>query len=261
MVKKFLGWLYSFIVFCFLYIPIGVLMAMSFNESQYNALPFKFSSKWYLDLAQNTKLINATVNSLYLATITGIICVILGTTLVLGLMECRPQIKVLINSLVVLPLTIPWIIMGLSLLLFLRAMGLDRNFITLLIGHIVVSLPYAVLVIGARMQDMDKSIQEASYSLGANEWITFIRITLPMMFPAMLAGGFLAFMISFDNFVLSHFLIPTGTATLPIEIYSSIKFGFTPEINAISTIILSISLLIILLVSGMMQSSLKKILK
>jgi len=261
MLKKFLGWFYALLVFCFLYVPILVLMAMSFNESQYNALPFKFSSKWYTALAQNTKLIDATVNSLYLATITGVICVILGTTLVLGLIECSPKIQAFINSLVVLPLTIPWIIMGLSLLLFLRAMGLDRNFVILLIGHVVISLPYAVLIIGARMQDLDKSIQEASYSLGANEWTTFIRITLPMLAPAMLAGGFLAFMVSFDNFVLSHFLIPTGTSTLPIEIYSSIKFGFTPEINAISTIILSLSLLIILLTAGIMESSFKGLFK
>ncbi|HHY14037.1 MAG TPA: ABC transporter permease, partial [Thermoanaerobacterales bacterium] len=93
MLKKFLGWFYALLVFCFLYVPILVLMAMSFNESQYNALPFKFSSKWYTALAQNTKLIDATVNSLYLATITGVICVILGTTLVLGLIECSPKIQ------------------------------------------------------------------------------------------------------------------------------------------------------------------------
>lgn len=261
MVKKILGWIYSFIILCFLYAPILVLMSMSFNESQYNALPFKFSKKWYAALAKNIKLMDATKNSLYLAIITGIICVILGTTLVLGLNECRPKIKAYINSLVVLPLTIPWIILGLSLLLFLRALGLDRNFAVLLIGHVVISLPYTVLVIGARMQDMDHSVLEASYSLGANRWVTFIRITLPMILPAMLAGGFLAFMVSFDNFVMSYFLIPTGVTTLPIEIHSSIKFGFTPEINAISTIILTISLAIVLIVTGIMGSTLKNIFK
>lgn len=261
MVKKIFSWVYSFTIFCFLYVPIIVLMAMSFNESQYNALPFKFSNKWYIALAENTKLMEATVNSLYLAAITGVICVILGTTLVLGLIECRPKIKSYINSLVVLPLTIPWIILGLSLLLLLRVLGLDRNFVVLLIGHVVISLPYAVLVIGARMQDMDRSVLEASYSLGANEWVTFIRVTLPMILPAILAGGFLAFMVSFDNFVMSYFLIPTGATTLPIEIHSSIKFGFTPEINAISTIILSISLAIILLIASMMGSTFKNLFK
>ncbi|NPV42597.1 MAG: ABC transporter permease [Firmicutes bacterium] len=261
MVKKIITWAYTVLIFCFLYAPIAVLMAMSFNESQYNALPFKFSTKWYALLAENTKLIDATVHSLYIAAITGAICVILGTALMLGVIEVRPKIKALINSLVVLPLTIPWLIMGLSLLLLLRALGLERNFVILLIGHVIISLPYAVLVIAARMQDMDRSIQEASYSLGANDWVTFVRITLPIIFPAMLSGGFIAFMISFDNFVISYFLIPTGNTTLPIEIYSSIKFGFTPEINAISTIMLSISLIIILFIAGSMRSSIKSLFK
>ncbi|MPN47475.1 hypothetical protein SDC9_195077 [bioreactor metagenome] len=175
----------------------------------------------------------------------------------LGNQEASAKIKALVNSAVVLPLTIPWLIMGLSLLLLLKSLGLDRNFLMLLIGHVIISLPYAVLVISARMQDMDKSVQEASYSLGANEWTTFIRVIFPMISPAMLAGGFMAFMVSFDNFVLSYFLIPTGTTTLPIEIYSSIKFGFTPEINAISTIILVLSLLVISIIAAIMGSSLK----
>lgn len=255
--KKIFNWFYTAAVFVFLYAPIAVLMAMSFNESQYNALPFKFSMRWFEALAQNEKLIDATMNSLYLAAITGVVCIILATALMLGNQEASAKIKALVNSAVVLPLTIPWLIMGLSLLLLLKSLGLDRNFLMLLIGHVIISLPYAVLVISARMQDMDKSVQEASYSLGANEWTTFIRVIFPMISPAMLAGGFMAFMVSFDNFVLSYFLIPTGTTTLPIEIYSSIKFGFTPEINAISTIILVLSLLVISIIAAIMGSSLK----
>lgn len=261
MLKKILSWIYTAAVFIFLYAPIAVLMAMAFNESQYNALPFKFSMRWFEALSQNTKLIDATVNSIYLAAITGVICVVLATALMLGNQETSSKIKALVNSAVVLPLTIPWLIMGLSLLLLLRALGMDRNFVMLLIGHVVISLPYAVLIISARMQDMDKSIEEASYSLGANEWTTFYRIIFPMISPAMLAGGFMAFMVSFDNFVLSYFLIPTGTTTLPIEIYSSIKFGFTPEINAISTIILVLSLTVISIIAAIMGSSLKNLIR
>lgn len=261
MAKKILGWGYCVLIFIFLYTPIVVLMVMSFNESQYNTLPFIFSTKWYQILAHNAKLQNATINSIYLAALTAGICVVLGTALVLGLARSGAKVKALINSMVVLPLTIPWLIMGLSLLLLLRALGLDRNFAVLLLGHVVISLPYAVLVIGARVQDMDQSIEEASYSLGANEWVTFRRVTLPLIFSAILAGGFLAFMVSFDNFVISYFLIPTGASTLPIEIYASIKFGFTPEINAVSTIILTASLVLIALIIGLMGSSLKTMLK
>lgn len=239
--------------------PIIVMAVMSFNKSRYNALPFTFSTEWYLELFNNTKLINAAINSVYIAFITAVLCVILGTALVLGIPEGKKKIKNTVNSIVLMPLTIPWLIMGLSLLLFLMKVGLSKNLFILIIGHVIISLPYAVLVIGARVSDMDKAIEEASYSLGANEWTTFRRIILPAILPAVIAGGFLSFMISFDNFVISYFLIPTGNSTLPIEIYSSIKFGFTPEINAVATIILAVSLIIIILIALLMQSSLKNI--
>jgi spermidine/putrescine transport system permease protein len=179
----------------------------------------------------------------------------------LGLSKSKSKLKNWIQSFVVLPLSIPWLIMGLSLLLLLRAVGLDRNFIILLIGHVIVSFPYAVMVLRARMEGMDHFLQEASASLGANDWTTFIRIILPLIFPAILAGGFLAFMISFDNFILSYFLIPMGSSTLPIEIYSSIKFGFTPEINAVSTLILGGTIAILLLIVLLMGQTLKSFMK
>lgn len=257
MLKKSLGWIYCLLMFVFLYTPIIVLMAMSFNESKYNTLPIVFTTKWYHELAQNSRLIEATLDSVYIASITGIICIVIGTLLVLGLNRSKTKIKNIVNSMVILPLTIPWIIIGLAILLLMSYMGLDRNFFFLLMGHVLISLPYAVLVIAARVQGMDKSIEEASYSLGANEVKTFFKITLPMIFPSILAGGFLAFMISFDNFVLSYFLIPTGNSTLPIEIYTSIRNGFTPEINAVSTIIMTISLVASIAILGLMGSSVK----
>lgn len=259
--KKIFGRAYSAFMLIFLYTPILVLMVMSFNKSRYGSLPFTFSTEWYGVLFKNAKLVDATVNSLFIAAITAFVCVVLGTALMLGQVKLNSKIKALINSLVLLPLVIPWIILGLSLLLLLRVFALDRNYVWLLIGHIIISFPYTVLVISARIQDMNMEIQEASFSLGANEWTTFKRVTLPMLLPAMLAGGFLSFMISFDNFVISYFLIPTGNTTLPIEIYSSIKFGFTPEINAISTIILAGTLLIITIIAVLMRSSLMKIFK
>ncbi|HWR42330.1 ABC transporter permease [Sporomusa sp.] len=259
MKKQVLGWLYAILIFSFLYIPVFVLALMSFNQSRYNTLPFSFSTHWYGVLLNNTKLMDAVINSVYIATITAVICVVLATALMLGLPEGRTRIKSLVNSLVVMPLTIPWLIMGLSLLLFLMKLGLSKNLFMLLIGHVIISLPYAVLVIGARLADMDKSIEEAAYSLGANEWTTFYRIILPNIWSALIAGGFLAFMISFDNFVISYFLIPSGSSTLPIEIYSSIKFGFTPEINAVATIILVVTMAMIILIAALMQSSIKNV--
>ena len=259
MKKQGLAWLYAVLIFSFLYIPVFVLALMSFNQSRYNTLPFSFSTHWYSVLLTNTKLMDAVINSVYIAAITAVVCVVLATALVLGLPAGRSRIRSFVNSLVLMPLTIPWLIMGLSLLLFLMELGLSKNLFMLLAGHIIISLPYAVLVIGARLADMDTSIEEAAYSLGANEWTTFYRIVLPNIWPALIAGGFLAFMISFDNFVISYFLIPSGSSTLPIEIYSSIKFGFTPEINAVATIILVVTMAMILLIAALMQSSIKNV--
>ncbi|WP_019120969.1 ABC transporter permease [Brevibacillus massiliensis] len=261
MFKRISSWLYILLIFLFLYTPIAVLVLMSFNESPYNSLPFTFSTKWYSEMAHNQRLIDSTLNSVYIASITAVISVVVATALMLGAAKASPKVKSWVDSVIILPLTVPWLILGLSLLLVLKTLGLDRNFVMLLIGHVVVSLPYAVMVLKARMDGMDHQIEEASYSLGANEWTTFIRITLPMLFPAIIAGAFLAFMISFDNFILSYFLIPIGSSTLPIEIYSSVKFGFTPEINAVSTLILTGTLLLLFVIVLLMRSSLKSMMK
>lgn len=261
MVKRGLGWLYIGCILTFLYAPILVLMVMSFNESRYNALPFRFSTKWYQDLVQNDALIEASLQSITIAVITGIVSVVLATLLLIGLINSDSKLKNWIDSLVILPLTIPWLIIGLSILLLLSALGLDKNYLVLLIGHIVVSLPYAVMVIKARLQSLDLSITEASASLGANDWTTIRRILLPLLYPAMLAGGFLSFIISFDNFMISYFLIPTGLSTLPIEIYASIKFGFTPEVNAVSTIIILLTMSLLIVMAMVMRSSLKNMFK
>ncbi len=255
--KQVFAWLYSLMLLLFLYTPIVVLMVMSFNTSQYNALPIVFTTKWYHALAHNEAIITSTVNSLWIGLVAALICVALSTAFALGLKYAGKQKKAFYNSLIMLPLTMPWLIMGLSLLLLLRMMGLDRNFFFLITGHVVISLPYAALVILARVQDMGEEVEEASRILGANEWTTFRRITVPMLLPAMLSGGFLSFMISFDNFVISYFLIPTGSSTLPIEIYTSIKFGFTPEMNAVATIILLASIVTVTLIALLMRSSLK----
>lgn len=250
---------FVFLALFFLYLPILVLMLMSFNASRYNQLPFEFSLDWYGQLAKNQVLIEAAINSFWIALVTGIICVILASLFILGSQVLSDKAKTRAQSVILMPLSIPWLIMGLCMLLMIRALNLDKNLFFLLAGHTVISLPYALLVLQAKAQSLDPMLEEASASLGAGAWTTFRRITLPTLAPAMLAGGFLSFMISFDNFVISYFLIPSGFSTLPIEIQSSIKFGFTPEINAVSTIIIMGSLLGLAVVASIMGSSIKDI--
>lgn len=252
--------LYILCTILFLYTPIAVLMVMGFNHSRYNSLPFQFSLEWYQALAQNTTLLDAAATSLYLAVTTGLICVLLATLFILGMRSLSPKIESLSRNMMMMPMSIPWLIMGLSMLLMIRFLDMDKNLLFVVIGHVVISLPYAMLVLQARIQAMDPALEEMSASLGATSITTFGRIIFPQLAPAMVAGGFLSFMISFDNFAISYFLMPAGISTLPIEIQSSIKFGFTPEINAISTIIIGISLICLAIVGIIMGSSLKSVL-
>lgn len=248
------------LVLLYLYVPILVLMFLSLNESRYNSLPFKFTTKWYEDMIANAALLEAAKNSLMLAFVTGIICTVLATLFTLGQRYLSRKVSGVFNSIVMMPMSIPWLIMGLSLLLMIRSLGFTKNMAFVLAGHVIISLPYALLVLRARMSSLDKSLEEMSASLGAGPMTTFRRVTLPAIAPAMVAGGFLSFMISFDNFAISYFLMPNGVSTLPIEIQTSIKFGFTPEINAISTVIIGFSLIILLIVGIIMRANLKEML-
>ncbi len=257
MKKGIVSKLYVFLIMLYLYVPIIVLMLMGFNKSRYNSMPFEFSLEWYKELIGDTVLQKAALNSVLLALVTGIICVMLATLFILGERYLSNRAKSLFNSISMMPMSIPWLIMGLSLLLLIRFFNFDKSMFFVSAGHVVISLPYSLLVLKARVQSMDKSLEEMSASLGASQLTTFRRITLPAIAPAMVAGGFLSFMISFDNFAISYFLMPAGVSTLPIEIQSSIKFGFTPEINAVSTVIIGVSLLCLAVVGLIMGSSLK----
>ncbi len=257
MKKGVVSKLYVLLIMLYLYVPIIVLMLMGFNKSRYNSMPFEFSLEWYQELIGDSVLQKAALNSVLLALVTGVICVILATLFILGERYLSNKTKSIFNSISMMPMSIPWLIMGLSLLLLIRFFNFDKSMFFVAAGHVVISLPYSLLVLKARVQSMDRALEEMSASLGASPITTFRRITLPAIAPAMVAGGFLSFMISFDNFAISYFLMPAGVSTLPIEIQSSIKFGFTPEINAVSTVIIGVSLLCLAVVGLIMGSSLK----
>ena len=255
--KGILSKIYVLLIMLYLYVPIIVLMVMGFNKSRYNSMPFEFTTEWYQALSTDSALQQAALNSVLLALVTGVVCVLLATLFILGERHLSNKLKGIFNSIVMMPMSIPWLIMGLSLLLLIRFFDFDKSMFFVAAGHIVISLPYSMLVLKARVQSLDKDLEEMSASLGADGFTTFRRITLPAIAPAMVAGGFLSFMISFDNFAISYFLMPAGVSTLPIEIQTSIKFGFTPEINAVSTVIIGVSLLCLAVVGLIMGSSLK----
>jgi spermidine/putrescine transport system permease protein len=247
--SRFLFYFYIFLMLVFLYGPLLVMVLMGLNRSELYQLPFQFDLVWYRSLLHNERLIRATTTSIVLGILVALLSTILGTLAAWALARYKFRGRTVLQVMVVPPITIPWLILAVAMLLMFFFLGIPRSMATLFIGHVALALPYVILVMLARLQGMDASLEEAARSLGANPATTFWRITLPLVRPAIVAAIMFTFTVSFDNFVISHFLAPQGVSTLPVEIYSAIRKGFTPEINAISGIIFVFSAALILLSS------------
>ena len=231
----------------FLYLPIAVMVVMAFNESVLYELPLKPSTIWFERLAGNERLIRASVNSVGLALANTAIATALGTMAALAFARYTFRGRTLLRLLLFPPITIPWLIIGTAMLVMFFWIGIGRGLHAMLLGHVALSLPYVVVVVGARLASFGPELEEAAATLGANAWQTFRRVTLPMLAPGIVAAALFAFAISFDQFVISYFLAPPGVSTLPVEIYSAIRKGFTPEVNAVSSIIIVVSMGVVLL--------------
>ncbi|MCX7645801.1 MAG: ABC transporter permease [Rhodobacteraceae bacterium] len=231
----------------FLYTPILVLIAMGFNASPLYELPFVFSTRWYEALAENRALLRAGTNSVVLALLTTAIATPLGTMAALALARGRFRGRTLLQLLLLPPIAIPWLIIGTAMLIFFFWVGIGRGFHALLIGHVALALPYVVLIVGTGAAGIPPELEDAARSLGAPPLRSFRAVTLPLLTPAILGAALFAFAVSLDQFVVSYFLATPGHSTLPVQIYGAIRKGFTPEINAISTILLLGSMAVILL--------------
>jgi spermidine/putrescine transport system permease protein len=234
-------------VLIFLYLPIAVMMVMAFNRSPLYQLPLEFDTVWFGALMHNEKLLRASLNSILIAIANTVIATILGTMVALAFARYRFRGKTLLQLMLFPPITIPWLIIGTSMLVLFFWIGIGRGLHAILLGHVALSLPYVIVVVGARLKSFSTSLEEAAATLGASPWQTFWRVSAPVMAPGVVAAGLFAFAVSFDQFVISYFLAPPGVATLPVEIYAAIRKGFTPEINAISTIIILVSMGIMLI--------------
>ncbi len=244
------GWLvraYLALVLLFLYLPIAVMIAMAFNRSQLYQLPMQFDTVWFAALLENEKLLRASLNSVLIAIANTVIATTLGTMAALAFARYSFRGKTLLQLLLFPPITIPWLIIGTSMLVLFFWIGIGRGLHAILLGHVALSLPYVIVVVGARLKGFGTSLEEAAATLGASPWQTFWRVSAPVMAPGVVAAGLFAFAVSFDQFVISYFLASPGVTTLPVEIYSAIRKGFTPEINAISAIIIVVSMGVMLL--------------
>ncbi|MFZ9967047.1 MAG: ABC transporter permease subunit [Steroidobacteraceae bacterium] len=233
--------------FAFLYIPILSLIVYSFNESRLVTVWAGFSTKWYAELFQNEQLLNAAKLSLEVAAINATGAVILGTLAGFALSRFRRfRGRTLMTGMTSAPLVMPEVITGLSMLLLFVAMEqafgwpAGRGVTTITIPHITFSMAYVTVVIQSRRASLDVSLEEAAMDLGARPWKVFMVITLPIIFPAILAGWLLAFTLSWDDLVITSFVSGPGSSTLPIVIFSKVRLGVSPDINALATIMVGI---------------------
>lgn len=233
--------------FAFLYIPILSMVVFSFNESRLVTVWAGFSTKWYVELFQNEQIINAAKLSLRIAAVNATGAVILGTLAGFALSRFRRfKGRTLMTGMTTAPLVMPEVITGLSMLLLFVAMEhmfgwpSGRGVTTITIAHITFSMAYVTVVIQSRLSTLDESLEEAAMDLGARPWKVFAVITLPIIFPAILAGWLLAFTLSWDDLVITSFVSGPGSSTLPLVIFSKVRLGVSPDINALATIMVSI---------------------
>ena len=237
------------LVFGFLYLPVLILIIFSFNNTRSVAVFTGFSTEWYLSLAQNEDLLDAARNSLLVGLITTIVATLIGTLTALAMERYRFRLRTAFDANLYLPIVIPEIVMGIALLLFFNqalfpflqnAFGIraTSGLHTITISHIAFDIPFVYVIVRARLADFDRTLEEAAADLGADEWQTFKRVTLPLLMPGIIGGALMAFTLSLDDYLITVFTKGIREQTMPIYIYSLVRKGVTPEINALSTALL-----------------------
>jgi spermidine/putrescine transport system permease protein len=254
--SKISGWslirLYTMLVYVFMFAPIVAVVILSFNPEQFGSFPMKgFSFKWYLKLAQNRPILLAFKNSLILGSLTSVLVTVIGIPAAMAFIRYEFPGKNTLNTLLLAPIMIPEVILGVALLLFIRWMQQPKSFILLLIGHVVITLPYVLLVVQARLVGIKREYEEAALSLGAGPLQTFKEITLPLLTPAILAGMLFAFTISFDDVTATLFWATASMQTVPVKIFGMLRNSVSPEINALGTVMIVLTISIPLLAGYM----------
>ena len=226
--------------FSFLYLPIVLLVVYSFNESRLVTVWAGFSTKWYVEMLNNQGLMDAAWVTARVAFLSASVATVLGTMAALALTRyTRFNGRLLFSGMVFAPLVMPEVITGLSLLLLFVAVDLNRGFTTVVLAHITFSMCFVAVVVQSRLVTFDRSLEEAAMDLGAGPVTTFFQITLPVILPAVISGWMLAFTLSLDDLVIASFTSGPGATTLPMKIYSQVRLGVTPEINAVCTVLIA----------------------
>ena len=246
---------YLALVYVFLYTPIAVLMILSFNKAGMPTAWTGFSTEWYGRLLESPKIISAARNSLIVAIASTLIATTIGTLLALGVE--RRKASAGLDALLFTPMIIPDIVLAIALLSFFTFLKFSLGLHSIILAHVVFNIAFVCAVVRARLKSFDWSLTEASRDLGAGAVTTFLRITFPLIWPAVIAAALLAFTLSVDEFIIAYFTAGAGqgSTTLPMQIYAMIRFGVTPEINAMATIILLVSFILVLLAQRFNRAS------
>jgi spermidine/putrescine transport system permease protein len=229
-------------VFLFFYLPIAILVLFSFNQSRLNIVWTGFTLDWYAALWRDTVLVRTLQNSLIVATATTVISVLLGTVGGWLLYRYRYRASGLLETFVFLPMIVPEVILGVSLLILFVTIGLQLGYTTLIISHVTFCFPFVIAAVQARLAGLDPALEEAALDLGATPAQAFIRVLVPHLMPAIVAGALMSFTLSLDELIVSYFTASASTRTLPLEIFGRIKKGLDPSLNAISTVFILVTL-------------------
>ena len=242
--------------FAFLYGPILVLMLLSFNESGLPTAWTGFSLKWYQALASNPDILQPTINTLLVAVVSTAIATVLGTLLAMGVERMAPSARV--DAALFAPMIIPDIVLAISLLSLFSAIKMTLGLHSIIMAHVAFNIAFVCAVVRTRLNSFDASLIEASIDLGATRWTTFWRVTLPIIWPGVIAGALLAFTLSFDEFIIAFFTAgPTSASrTLPMHIYSQLRFGIRPDINALATVIIGVSFFLVIIAQRLNREAL-----
>lgn len=263
--------IYAVAVYLFLYIPIGVIALFSFNAGRHAAQFQGFSAQWYGKALSNPFVVDALQTSLIVATSSAVLATLFGTMAAMALQSVKGRLRLAFDALIYVAVMVPGIVIGIATLIALvtlfdwlnpvlsalwpvagTAPQFSLGYGSLIAAHGLFSMALVIIIVRARMAGMDRSLVEASADLGATPWGTFLQVTLPQIFPGILAGFLLAFTFSFDDFIIAFFVAGSQT-TLPVYVFSSIRRGVTPEINAIGTMVLAVSLLLLVTAQAILQ--------
>jgi spermidine/putrescine transport system permease protein len=247
-------WLVAILGYFFLYAPLAIVVVYSFNDSRLNAQWVGFTLDWYRKLFHNEEMLGAAWNSLLIGVSASAVSTVLGT--MAGYAMYRFKLR-LLPVLVVAPIAIPEILMGVSLLIFFVAIDLTLGLMSIILAHIAFCIGFVAIVVRARLAGMDESLVEAARDLGATPLQAFRLVTLPLIMPGVIAGALMAFTLSIDDFVITYFTAGAGALTLPLEIYTMVKISVTPEVNAVSTLLMLLTLALIVIASRLSPVALR----